>query len=462
MDNSDDPISILCVDKGKLLAAQFKEVFDEDQVSIAFERSLETVVDRFEKERFDLMLFSGSMARNQQSDALDILELISAKCPQTQILLFMTPGSLKFANLGLRAGAYHYSTLPISNEELKLLVGSAIQAKPQLGPNMLFKAEAEKTTFESMVGRSSVMQKTYRQIRQAAATDIPVLISGETGTGKELVAQAIHELSARAQAPCIPVHIASLPQDLVASELFGHVAGAFTGASKLRKGCFEQAEDGTVFLDEIGTIDQKMQVSLLRLLETNRFSRIGTQDSQNNNARVIAATNANLEDEVRMGNFREDLYYRLDVLRIEMPPLRDRNGDIPLLVSHFIKHACDDFKKNIRGMSSDFINCVEAYPWPGNVRELKNAIQRAVISATEDVLRIGNLPDRVSRNQDREARMTIRVGMTLAQVEKELIIRTLDYTGGNRSRTSEILGISRRSLYNKMDRYGLSMKFPKA
>jgi DNA-binding NtrC family response regulator len=461
MDSSELPISILCVDKGKLLADQVKEVFDEDQVAIAFERSLETVVDRFEKERFDLMLFSGSMARNQQSGALDILELISAKCPQTQILLFMPPSALKFANLGLRAGAYHYSTLPISNEELKLLIGSAIQAKPQLGPNMLLKAETEKTTFESMVGRSSVMQKTYRQIRQAAATDIPVLISGETGTGKELVAQAIHELSARAHAPCIPVHIASLPQDLVASELFGHVAGAFTGASKLRKGCFEQAEGGTVFLDEIGTIDQKMQVSLLRLLETNEFSRIGSQDSQNANARVIAATNADLEDEVRMGNFREDLYYRLDVLSIEMPPLRERNGDIPLLVSHFIKQACDDFKKNIRGMSSDFINCVEAYPWPGNVRELKNAIQRAVISATEDVLRTGNLPDRVSRNQDREARVTIRVGMTLAQVEKELIIRTLDYTGGNRSRTSEILGISRRSLYNKMDRYGLSMKFQK-
>lgn len=461
MDNPDDPIRVLCVDKGKLLADQVKEVFDEDQVTIDFERSLETVVDRFEKERFDLMLFSGSMARNQQSDALDILELISAKCPQTQILLFMPPGALKFANLGLRAGAYHYSTLPISNEELKLLMGSAIQAQPQLGPNMLLKSEAEKTTFESMVGRSSVMQKTYRQIRQAAATDIPVLISGETGTGKELVAQAIHELSARAQAPCIPVHIASLPQDLVASELFGHVAGAFTGASRLRKGCFEQAEGGTVFLDEIGTIDQRMQISLLRLLETSEFSRIGSQVSRKAEARVIAATNSNLEDEVRLGNFREDLYYRLDVLSIEMPPLRERNGDIPLLVSHFIKQACDDFKKNIRGMSSDFINCVEAYPWPGNVRELKNAIQSAVISATEDVLRTGNLPGRVSQNQDRETRMTIRVGMTLAQVEKELIIRTLDHTGGNRSRTSEILGISRRSLYNKMDRYRLSMKFPK-
>ncbi len=322
--------------------------------------------------------------------ALDILELISAKCPQTQVLLFTPPGSLKFANLGLRAGAYHYSTLPISNEELKLLMESAIQAKPQLGPNMLFKADAEKTTFESMIGKSSVMQRTYRQIRQAAATDIPVLISGETGTGKELAAQAIHELSTRTSAACIPVHIASLPQDLVASELFGHVAGAFTGASRSRKGCFELAEGGTVFLDEIGTIDQKMQVSLLRLLETSEFCKIGSQESQKVDVRVIAATNADLADEIKLGNFREDLYYRLDVLNIEMPPLRERNGDIPLLV----------------------------------------------------------IP----------TRMTIRVGMTMAQVEKELIIRTLGHTGGNRSRASEILGISRRALYNKMERHGLQKK----
>lgn len=458
MGNMDQPIKVLCVDKGKLIADQVKEVFDEDQITIAYEKSLDAVVDRFERDWFDLMLFSGEMARNHKSDALGILELISAKCPQTKILLFTKPGFLKFANQGLRAGVYHYATLPTSNEEIKLLIESAMEAQPLLGPNMLLKTEKEKTTFESMVGRSRVMQRAFRQIRQAAATDIPVLISGETGTGKELVAQAIHELSARKDSPCIPVHIASLPQDLVASELFGHVAGAFTGATKLRKGCFELADGGTVFLDEIGTIPHSMQVSLLRLLETNEFSRIGSQDSQLADARVIAATNADLADEIRMGHFREDLFYRLDVLNIEMPPLRERNGDIPLLVSHFIKAACDDFKKDIRGMSSDFINCVESYPWPGNVRELKNAIQRAVISSSEDILRTASLPSRISQDQARDTKMTIRVGMTLSQVEKELIIRTLDHAGGNRSRASEILGISRRALYNKIDRYNLGKK----
>jgi DNA-binding NtrC family response regulator len=458
MNEMDPAIRIICVENGKLLADQVKAVFDDNQITIAYERNIEAVVDRFEKKRFDLMLFSGAVAHNQKSDALDVLELISAKCPQTQILLFTAPGSLKFANQALRAGAYHYATLPISNEELKLLIESAMEAKPLLGPNMLLKAETDKTTFERMVGRSSVMQQAYRQIRQAAATDIPVLISGETGTGKELVAQAIHELSSRTDAPCIPVHIASLPPDLVASELFGHTSGAFTGATKMRRGCFETADGGTVFLDEIGTIDPKIQISLLRLLETKEFARLGSQEKTQADVRVIAATNADLIDEIRLGNFREDLYYRLDVFNIVMPPLRDRNGDIPLLISHFIKDACDDFKKSIRGMSSNFINCVESYPWPGNVRELKNVIQRAVISASEDILRIGNLPSRISQYQDRQTQMTIRIGMTIDQVEKELIIRTLDHAGGNRSRASEILGISRRSLYNKMARHNFPNK----
>ena len=454
---SDKPskIRIICVDNGKILADQVKAVFNEDQVSIAYGRSLDTVVDRFERDSFDLMLFSSSIARNHQKDALGVLELISAKCPQTQILLFAVPGFLKFVNLALRAGAYHYATLPISNEELKLLIETAMETRPLLGPNMLLRAEKEKTRFEQMVGRSTAIRQVYRQIRQAAVTDVPVLLSGETGTGKELAAQAIHELSPRSKGPCIPVHIAALPPDLVSSELFGHVAGAFTGAMADRKGSFEVATGGSVFLDEIGTIDAKMQVSLLRLLETSEFCRIGSQKPISIDVRVIAATNADLADEVRKGHFRDDLYYRLDVMNIDMPPLRERHGDIPLLVDHFLKDACDDFKKNIRGLSSNFIACLESYPWPGNVRELKNVIHRAVISATEDVLNTRNLPDRVSHFQGEQTTMTITLGQSMAQVEKEVILRTLGYTGGNRSRASEVLGISRRSLYNKMAQYSI-------
>jgi DNA-binding NtrC family response regulator len=430
-------------------------IFGEDNIFLAYERSLDEVVDRFEREVFDLMLFSSSMASSEPDSALEILDLISVKCPGTQILFFTQPGMLKIAHKALRTGVFHYSLLPVSDEELKLLIETAIETKPQLGLNMMLRTEVEKTTFERMVGRSTGMRQVYRQIRQAAATDIPVLLSGETGTGKELAAQAIHELSPRSKAPCVTVHIGALPADLVASELFGYECGAFTGAAQRRKGCFELADKGTVFLDEIATVDEKMQVSLLRLLEKYEFSRIGSEQSISVDVRVIAASNANLADEIRKGNFREDLYYRIEVLHITMPALRERRGDINLLVDHFIKCACDDFQKTIRGISPDFISCLEAYPWPGNVRELKNVIQRAVISCTGDILNTSLLPQRISQYQNDDKTMTVRIGTSIEEVEKELIVRTLDHARHNRSRTSEILGISRRSLYNKIQRYGL-------
>ncbi|MCJ8502885.1 sigma-54-dependent transcriptional regulator [Desulfatitalea alkaliphila] len=446
---------IICVDKGRQLARQVLTIFGEENVTLAYERSLDEVLDRFERAVFDLMLFSSSVAHDHINNAMDILELVSAKCPATQILFLADPGRLKIAHQALRAGVFHYAVLPVSDEELKLLIETALEKAPQMGPNRLLKSEGERTTFESMVGRSAAMQHVYRQIRQAAATDIPVLLSGETGTGKELAARAIHELSARAMRPCVPVHIGSLPGDLVASELFGHESGAFTGATRQRKGSFEVADGGTVFLDEIATIDSKMQISLLRLLETQEFCRIGSQEVQSVDVRVIAATNADLAEEIRRGRFREDLYYRLDVLHLTMPPLRERHGDINLLVDHLIKEACDDFQKTIRGISSDFISCLEAYAWPGNVRELKNVIQRAVISCPGDILEPAQLPARISRLQNEDMTMTIRIGMSMEEVQKELIARTLQYTNYNRTRASEILGISRRSLYTKIQRFNL-------
>jgi DNA-binding NtrC family response regulator len=446
---------IICVDEGRELSRQVINIFDSEQIELAYERSIDEVVDRFEREAFDLMLFSSSVAQRQPADALETLELITAKCPGTQILFFTQPGRLKLAHQALRAGVFHYSLLPVSDEELKLLIETAIATKPQLGLNMLLRSELEKTTFERMVGRSTSMRQVYRQIRQAAATDIPVLLSGETGTGKELAAQAIHELSRRSSGPCVPVHIGALPHDLVASELFGHEQGAFTGAMTRRKGCFEHADHGSVFLDEIATIDEKMQISLLRLLETSQFSRIGSHEPITVDVRVIAASNADLMEEIKLGRFREDLYYRLDVMHITLPPLRERHGDIHLLADHFIKSACDDFKKTIRGVSSDFVSCLEAYAWPGNVRELKNIIQRAVVTCTGDLLDPGHLPARLRYGRNEDITMTIRVGMSIEEVEKELIVRTMESAGGNRTRASQILGISRRALYNKIQRHNI-------
>lgn len=452
MESDQQPIKIICVDEGRGLAQQVRRIYSESRLNLAYEQSIEEVVDRFEHESFDMMLFSSSVTHQQPSSALEILEIITAKCPETQILFFAHPKRLKIANQALRAGAFHYSLLPVSDKELKLLIETAMDKKPQLGLNLLLRSEVEKTTFEQMVGRSTSMRQVYRQIRQAAATDIPVLISGETGTGKELAAQAIHELSDRAHEPCIPVHIGSLPSDLVASELFGHEAGAFTGANELRKGCFELAMGGTIFLDEIATIDHKMQVSLLRLLETKAFHRLGSQNDIDVDVRVIAASNADLMSEIRRGRFREDLYYRLDVLHIIMPPLRERHGDLHLLVDHFTKQSCEEFQKVIRGVSTNFFHCIDSYTWPGNVRELKNVIQRAVINCQEDILDVIHLPERLMNSQHDDITIPIRVGMCLAEVEKEVIVRTLEHTRSNRTRAAEILGISRRALYNKIQK----------
>ena len=452
MENNQPKIKIICVDEGRELARQVRRIYGESKLYLAYERTIEEVVDRFEHESFDIMLFSSSVTHQQPLDAMEILEIITAKCPSTQILFFAHPRRLKIANQALRAGAFHYSLLPVSDEELKLLIETAVERKPRLGINMLLRSEVEKKTFERMVGRSTSMQQVYRQIRQAAATDIPVLISGETGTGKELAAQAIHELSDRSNGPCIPVHIGSLPADLVSSELFGHEPGSFTGANERRKGCFEQAVGGTIFLDEIATIDQKMQVSLLRLLETKSFHRIGGQTDIDVDVRVIAASNADLMNEIRMGKFREDLYYRLDVLHIIMPPLRERHGDLHLLVDHFLQHSCEYFQKVIRGVSSNFFSCIDAYSWPGNIRELKNVIQTAVINCQGDILDINHLPKRLMNSRHADITIPVRVGMKLAEIEREVIVRTLEHTGHNRTRASEILGISRRALYNKMQK----------
>jgi len=448
-------IKIICVDKGRELASQVKRIFKEDRIELAYSRNLDAVVDRFERETFDIMLFSDVMANQKPSDAMEILELISIKCPKTQILYFAHPKKLKTAHKALLAGVFHYSVLPVGDQELKLLIETAYVKKSLVGLNMMLRSDKEKNTFESMIGHSTVMQNVYQQIRQAAAIDIPVLINGETGTGKELAAQAIHELSPRSGGPCIPVHIGSLPDDLVASELFGHERGAFTGATSKRKGCFENADGGTVFLDEIATIDEKMQISLLRLLETSEFNPIGSQDSIRVNVRIIAASNADLLEEIRLGRFREDLYYRLDVMQINLPPLKERHGDIHLLTDHFINNACENFQKTIRGTSAGFMSCLDTYPWPGNVRELKNVIQRAVINCSGDILEIDDLPERLIHNQNKNISLNIRVGMSLGEVEKELIIRTMEFTNHNRTKTSQILGISRRALYNKFKRHGM-------
>lgn len=323
-----------------------------------------------------------------------------------------------------------------------------------------YDGSVEPVEFEGICATSANMRLVIGQILEASAEDIPVLITGDTGTGKDLVAAAIHKRGKRRDAPYLPVNMGAIAPELIASELFGHERGAFTGAVEARAGCFEQARAGTIFLDEIATMDARTQISLLRVLETKSLRRVGGERDVQVDARVIAATNENMESIIKLGRFREDLFYRLDVFRIHLPPLRERSGDINLLTDRFIARFDEAYKSGVRGVAQDFYRMLNQYPWPGNVRELKNVIQRTVLMAKGTEITPELLPKQIRQVVESEPAksstgLPIRLGMTLCDAERELIKMTLAAVSGNKLRAASILGICRRALYNKLKRYAL-------
>jgi transcriptional regulator with PAS, ATPase and Fis domain len=302
------------------------------------------------------------------------------------------------------------------------------------------------------------MHNVLEKIRLASMSDATVLVTGESGTGKELVARAIHRLSTRRQAPFVAVHTGALPRDLIASELFGHERGSFTGATDRKEGRFELADTGTIFLDEISTMDERTQINLLRVLETFSFTRIGGKKERSVDVRVVAATNRDLSKMVEAGEFREDLYYRLNILNIYLPPLRERNEDIPLLATKFLEQFAAQYKKQVDHIPSDTQRLLDGYHWPGNVRELRNVMEQAVLLARGRALSPELLPQMIHKSGPSEEVIRIPLGSTMKEAEREIIVRTLEAQSGNKKITAEILGISRRSLYNKLAEYGIDAK----
>lgn len=425
------------------------------EAGVDWERSVDRVIASFERTTYDLMIVTStaSEAEEAESNGLEILEVIARRCPVTQILFLVEREHLDVAVAATQLGTFQYARLPISDEELGLLIENALTGRPRIGTNLLLKSEVPGPA--EIVGASPAMEEVYRQIVLAAGTDIPVLVTGETGTGKDLVARAIHDRSTRADGPFVAVNVGAVPPELVGSELFGHEKGAFTGAADQRAGRFESGDGGSVFLDEIGTIDEKVQVSLLRLIETKRFQRLGGQRTIEADIRLIAATNEDLAACVEAGTFREDLYYRLDVYRIHVPPLRDRAGDVRLLSEHFVGVYAQQFDKALTSIDPAYHRALESYAWPGNVRELKNVVQRSVLVCEGDVLSPEHLPPRLTNVQPEATTVSVPLGATLADAERLMIIQTLQLCGNNRKRTAEVLGISRRSLYNKLKRHDI-------
>jgi len=444
---------IICVERNHDLTQRLKTLFDPDTVEVTRLSSMDHVLEQFETTHCDVLILTSLIFQDAQIDGVELLDLIAANSPMTQVLFLSESSDIRMAMSALKAGSYQYAKLPVTDEELRLLVETAVEKRPRYGPNLLIKKKTPELKFEKLIGRSKAMKEVYRQIRQAAATDIPVLLMGETGTGKDLAALAIHNQSSRAQGPYVPVNLGALPSELVASELFGHEKGTFTGAFQRREGKFELAKGGTIFLDEIASIDEKVQIGLLRLIEEKRFHRLGGKQSIATDTRLIAASNEDLEELTRRGAFRQDLYFRLDVFRILMPPLRDRHGDIPLLVDEFLKRYNQSFQKNILGIAPECVSLLESYTWPGNVRELKNVIQRAVLVCTGEVMLPEHLPPRFQPDQPVYPTVTFKIGTPLAEIEREMIVRALSTTGNNRKQAADLLGISRRALYNKLEKH---------
>jgi DNA-binding NtrC family response regulator len=388
---------------------------------------------------------------------LELLEALRDIDPAIAVILLTAQGSVESAVEAIRNGAYDYLTKPVDPQRLRILLDKAAERQHALREVKALRRQLrDRGAFGGMIGASPEMRKIYQVVEQAAPTTASVLITGESGTGKELVAQTIHALSPRGQMPYVPINCAAIPETLLESEIFGHEKGAFTGAMERRQGVFELADRGTIFLDEIAEMTPQTQVKLLRVLQERRFRRLGGRVETPVDVRVIAATNQDPMQAVRDNKLREDLYYRLNVFAIALPPLRDRKEDLPLLTQAFIAEFADRNGKAVKAISGDAMRKLEQYHWPGNVRELRNVIERATILAEGEFIEMKHLPPLgVMPVAPVGSGMTLEAGITVEEAERRLIVLTLEHTRDNKTRAAEILGISLKTLHNKLNRLGL-------
>ena len=384
----------------------------------------------------------------------DLLRALKDQLSDITLILLTAQGTVDSAVEAIKEGAYDYLSKPVDPQRLQILLQKAVERQDTLREVRALRRQLrEQGSFGRIIGNSPGIRAVYRVIEQSAPTSASVLISGESGTGKELIAQTIHELSPRATFPFVAINCAAIPETLLESEIFGHEKGAFTGATDRRTGVFELAHRGTLFLDEIAEMMPATQVKLLRVLQERIFRRLGGRQEISVDVRVIAATNQNPQDAVNSGKLREDLFYRLNVFALDLPPLRARREDIPLLVQTFLSEFNRTNAKGIRAVDQEAMYLLERYPWPGNIRELRNVIERATILAESEFIEPRHLPPTlISRGEESLPTLTIAPGTTVDEAERRLILLTLDHTRNNKTRAAEILGISLKTLHNKLNR----------
>ncbi len=441
---------ILIVDDEKIVRESLFHWFEEDNYQVETAEDGETALQKYEKEKYDLLLVDMKMPG---MSGLDLLSKIKEIDKDALIILITAFASVPTAITALKNGAFDYVTKPVDPDELAHLVNKALEQRALKIENTQLKENIDEIIKpDNLIGESFQMKKVYELVQSVASTDTTIIIRGESGTGKELVAKAVHINSSRKYFPIITVNCGALSESLLESELFGHEKGSFTGAQFKRKGKFEMADRGTIFLDEIGSISLKMQVELLRVIEKKQFNRVGGNELIKSDFRVITATNEPLEELVKAGKFREDLYYRLNVFTIVIPPLRERRDDIPLLVNFFIKKFSTAMNKKIKTVSKDALDFLMNHNWPGNVRELENAIERAMVVGKTNSISVDDLPFHLSSNN-----LALNGDLkSLSAMERKFILNTLNENGWNISKTAQILEIDRVTLYNKISKYNLS------
>ncbi len=449
------PGEILLVERDPDTARRIIAYLDEQNYDIEWVDDGEKAFNRLDARNYHVLITELNAHR---INGMRLLELALERSPEMCVILITQEPDVELATEAMRQGAYDFQTKPLNLGKLDAVIQRGLgRMRLMLEQHELKRRLDEQYGLGSLVGKSRQMMKVYSAVRQIAPSKSTVLIQGETGTGKDLVAQAIHNNSPRRDAPFVKLNCASIPEALVESELFGHVPGAFTGATQLRKGRFELADTGTLFLDEIGELTPALQSKLLRVLEHQQFERLGNSRTIAVDVRLIAATNKPLREMVAAGRFRDDLYYRLRVVVIEMPALRERREDVPLLVQHFLREICETNGKRIDGITRGAMDVLCRYDWPGNVRELRNIIEGMVIMArNRDSLDVDDVPEHIRRSTAPEiSEIRIPTGVTMEQVERIVIQETMKVCGFKKEACAKTLGIGLRTLYRKLKQYDI-------